>query len=93
MDILLAVLAGLLGGVIGAVIIDKIRHRKSAQVADQEFVSFRNATRAGQHVIGNMPGVSATFAPNINNGGKFIGTIKHFPAKSTTDIIFMDKLF
>lgn len=82
-----------IGGALGAVSYNFV-HRKFFKRKDAlEFVSFKNATRAGQHVMGNVPGSDATLAPHINKGGKFFGTLKKYPAKTNEDIEFMDKLF
>jgi hypothetical protein len=53
-----------------------------------DFVFFNNATRVGQMVLANMPGIPETNAP-YNNGDPFFGTLNTFPV---TDYSHIDRL-
>jgi len=58
---------------------------------ESDLLYFQNATKVGQTVVGNMPGVDRSTAATINEGGKFIGSINTFPPTQNSHIDFLLK--
>lgn len=56
---------------------------------EADLLYFNNATKVGQTVVVNMPGVTASTAPNINNGDPCIGSLNTFPATENSHIDFI----
>ena len=56
---------------------------------EADLLYFQNATKVGQTVVINMPGVTASSAPSINEGDPAIGSINTFPATQNSHIDFI----
>ncbi len=57
-----------------------------------DFVHYDKATKAGQTIMGNDPDDASTYIATINNGNKFIGTIKVFPPTLDAHINFITRI-
>lgn len=57
-----------------------------------DFVNYDKATKAGQTIMGNDPDFPETYNANINEGYKYLGTIKNFPPNDDDDMYFITKL-
>lgn len=58
---------------------------------EADVLYFNNAKKAGQTVIGNMPGIAES-TTTLNEGAPFLGSLNTFPATLETHIDYLVQL-